>query len=144
MRTIKLWTLVVAACALTACGGASSDLSGGGVTNPGGGNTGGNTGGPPSGSATNAVTVGTSSFSPGNISVAAGSTVTWTWDSCGSDPYGYGTACISHDITFDDGSGLSSGAQSQGSFSRTFATAGTFKYHCSIHGTAMSGQVVVQ
>jgi plastocyanin len=34
--------------------------------------------------------------------------------------------------------------QDQGSFNRTFASAGTFKYHCLIHGSYMSGQVTVQ
>ena len=45
---------------------------------------------------------------------------------------------------FDDGSNISSGSQSSGTFSRTFTAAGTYKYHCTIHGSAMSGQVVVQ
>jgi plastocyanin len=141
MRTTRCVALLVGGLVIAACGSAGSDYSGGGVTSPGGNNNGGNPSGPPSG--TSAVSVGLSSFAPNNISVAAGTTVTWTWDSCGSDPYGYGTACVTHDISFDDGSGLTSGAQSQGSFARTFNTAGTFKYHCSIHGAAMSGQVVV-
>jgi plastocyanin len=71
--------------------------------------------------------------------------VTWKWDSC-SDPGAYGgySTCVSHNVTFDDGSNLSSGSQSSGTYSRTFPAAGTYKYHCSIHGAAMSGQVVVQ
>jgi len=67
--------------------------------------------------------------------------VTWTWNTCGSD--GYGITCVMHDVLFDDGA--TSGAQNSGTFARTFATAGTFNYHCSIHGAAvMSGVVTVQ
>jgi plastocyanin len=117
MRTSRVLALVAAGLVIAACGGAGTDFRGGGVTNPGGNNNGGNQPGPPSG--TNAVTVGLSSFSPNNISVSTGTTVTWTWDSCGEDPYGYGTTCVTHDISFDDGSGLSSGPQSEGSFART-------------------------
>ena len=31
-----------------------------------------------------------------------------------------------------------------GTYSHTFSTAGDFAYHCTIHGLAMSGSVVVQ
>ncbi len=36
-----------------------------------------------------------------------------------------------------------SGVLSSGSYSRTFTTAGTYHYFCSVHGTAMEGQVIV-
>jgi plastocyanin len=67
--------------------------------------------------------------------------VTWTWNSCSSDGYG-GTTCVAHSILFDDGT--ASGSQSDGSWARTFTTAGTYKYHCTIHGAAMSGTITVQ
>lgn len=90
------------------------------------------------------VTVGLSSFSPATVTVPASSTVTWAWNSCsGNDSYGTGTTCVTHNIVFDDGA-AGSGAMSSGSFTRTFTAAGTYPYHCSIHGAAMSGKVVVQ
>ena len=105
---------------------------------PGGGN---NTTNP------NTVTLVDSSFNPANLTVKAGQTVTWQWTACtdtsGGYGYGNGYACITHQIQFDDGTGTTSPKQDQGSFNRTFTTAGTFKYHCLIH-SQMSGQVVVQ
>jgi plastocyanin len=88
------------------------------------------------------VTVANNLFTPAKLSVASGSTVTWTWDTCsGGDGYGGGQTCVTHDIVFDDGT--TSGTQSQGSFQRRFTTAGTYAYHCSIHGAAMAGSVVI-
>ena len=131
------------ALAIAACGGGGS---GGGTTAP----TGGNNSPPPNPGdnnpvTTNTVTLTPDAFTPTNITVAKGTTVTWSWNSCttSGDGYGgYGTTCVTHNIMFDDG--VSSSAQSSGSFTRLFDVAGTFKYHCAIHGAAMSAQVVVQ
>jgi plastocyanin len=54
-----------------------------------------------------------------------------------SETYGGGSCTPSTDWT-------SVGPQATGSFSHTFPTAGTFKYYCQIHGSAMTGKVVVQ
>ncbi len=89
------------------------------------------------------ITVQNNSFSPATTTVPVGSTVTWTWNSCTGDGYG-GQACTDHSVVFDDGARTGSEVQSSGSFSSQFATAGTYNYHCSIHGTAMHGTVVVQ
>lgn len=93
----------------------------------------------------NAVTVVNNAFTPAATTVAVGTRVTWTWNTCsGGDGYGGGQqTCVAHDIVFDDGA-PGSGVQSSGTFGRTFSAAGTFPYHCSIHGTAMSGKVTVQ
>ncbi len=86
----------------------------------------------PSGSG-NTVTVGNNFFSPVDRSVAAGTTVTWSW----------ANGAVSHNVTFDDG-GPNSPTQSSGSFQRTFASPGTYPYHCTIHGAAvMHGTVAV-
>ena len=87
-------------------------------------------GGPPPGSSSN-VTVGNNFFQPSAITVAPGTTVKWTW-----------AGGVSHDVTFDDGT--KSATQSSGTYSRTFSTAGVYHYHCTIHGTMMSGTVTVE
>jgi plastocyanin len=112
--------------ALLACGG-GSDATGPGTT---GGNGGGGSTGPV---ATTSVDMSGNRFNPAAIKVASGATVTWS----NSDGY-------AHNITFD-GSVGSIGNFSTGSQSLQMpATAGTYAYHCTIHGPAMSGSVQVQ
>lgn len=69
-------------------------------------------------------------FEPAQVSIAAGSEVTWSH--AGRAP---------HTVTFDDGtdSGQLDGGDT---YSRTFAQAGTYDYHCAIHPT-MTGTVTV-
>lgn len=73
-------------------------------------------------------------FEPASIAVSVGDTVNWTWE---------GT----HNVVADDGSFTSGEATADSAFDHTFATAGTFKYYCSIHGSAggvgMAGTVTV-
>jgi plastocyanin len=66
-------------------------------------------------------------FDPAQLEVATGSTVVWAWSSGGR----------AHNVTFSDGE--ASGNQSSGTYERTFATAGAYPYHCTIHGTPTSG-----
>ena len=140
-RRIALTTFAVA---LAACGGSadSGGYTSGPSTTPTTPTTPGNTN--PGSVQTNSVTVSPSSFDPANISITVGTTVTWEWNSCSGDGYGGYSSCVSHAIVFDDGSGIASTTQSTGTFSRTFQTAGTFKYHCAIHGQSMSGQITVK
>lgn len=119
--------------ALYACGGGGSSSSNG-VTDPG-------TPPPPNGSTTR-LSVENNKYVPAHDSVGVGATLTWTWNTCTGDGYGNNT-CASHSVKFDDGVS-SSPIQSSGTFSRTFATAGTYTYHCAVHGTAMSGTILVQ
>jgi plastocyanin len=62
------------------------------------------------------------SFDPGQITVAPGTTVTWTNE--GPSP---------HTTTADDGSWDSGELQQGEDFSFTFDEPGTYTYHCSIH-----------
>ena len=127
------WTATAALIGLAACGGSS------GGTEPPQNNNGGGGGGP----VPVTVTVGNNDYAPDNVTVAAGSTVTWRWDSCSGDGYG-GEVCTSHSVTFDDG-GPSAAPKDAGTFARTFASAGSYTYYCTAHGrTAMSGRVLVQ
>ena len=119
------------------CGGSGGSGSNSLPTDPGtsGSNTGGGT------SHSLAVTVMNNAYTPSTTSVAKGSTVQWTWNACQGDGYG-GTECTAHSVTFDDG--VTSELQDKGSYTRTFDKAGTYKYHCSVHGAAMSGQVTIE
>jgi plastocyanin len=82
-------------------------------------------------------------FAPPTITVHVGDTVTWVHD---------GTA-VPHSVTADDGSFDSSPScpptclGAGASYQHTFSQAGTFAYHCRIHGAAggvgMAGTVVV-
>ena len=141
------WRYVVfatIAVTLSACGGSTDGTYNTGPSTPPNqqpSNPGNNS---PGGVATNSVTVAESSFNPSNINIPVGTTVTWSWDSCSGDGYGGYGSCVANEIVFDDGSGIVSQTQSTGTFSRAFNTAGTFKYHCAIHGQSMSGQVVVK
>jgi len=113
--------LIVAA----GCGGSGTDS----VT---GTTTGGTTGGTQTGgtSTTNAISVNDNFFSPNSTQVPVGATVTWTW-----------VGSSTHNVTFTD---ASSGDKTTGqSFSRTFSSAGTFNYRCTLHG-GMTGAVIVQ
>jgi amicyanin len=93
----------------------------------------------PSGSkmAVSITTSGTFAFSPATITIKVGTTVTWT-NNTGAP----------HTVTSDDGTTFDSGintpiAANGGTFSFTFAKAGTFTYHCQIH-PFMKATVIVQ
>ena len=129
--------LAIAVLSLAACGG-----GGGGSTGPYGGGTGGNNNNNSGGSTGNQVSVTNNKFTPSATTVAVGTTVTWDWNTCTNDPYGGGQTCVTHNVTFDDGT--TSGNKNDGTYSRTFNTAGTYDYHCTIHGLAMAGSVKAQ
>jgi plastocyanin len=131
-KRINTVSLILAA-TLYACGGGSSSSNG--VTDPG-------PPPPPVTGSTTSLSVENNKYVPAQDSVGVGATLTWTWNSCTGDGYG-GNTCTSHSVKFDDGVS-SSPIQSSGTFSRTFDTAGTYTYHCAVHGTAMAGTIVVK
>lgn len=83
--------------------------------------------------ATNSVTIQDFAFSPATITVKKGTTVTWT-----------NQDATAHTVTENDGrDGPKSGDLGKGqSYSFTYNSTGTFKYHCSIHPD-MLGTVTV-
>ncbi len=92
-------------------------------------NSSGSTSGTPSGSAT--VVAKNFTFSPANVAITVGGSVTWTNEDA-----------TTHNVEGDGG--ISSGDLAPGqSYTKNFATAGTYTYHCIIHPT-MTGTVVVK
>ena len=70
-------------------------------------------------------------FSPAILTVAAGSTVTWT-----------NKDAMNHTVTSDSTLFNSGNIVINGVYSYTFATVGTYSYHCSIH-PSMTAKVIV-
>lgn len=85
----------------------------------------------PGGSANVAATA-DQRFDPGTVTITAGGTVTWAF-------------AIQHNVTFNTAAppGGNIPNTSSGNVSRSFPTAGTYDYHCTLH-SGMNGQVVVQ
>jgi LPXTG-motif cell wall-anchored protein len=90
------------------------------------------------------VSIGDNFYSPATVTISAGQSVTWTYPNSGGS---------THSVTADDGSFNSSPGcpgninacmQPGDSYAHTFSSAGTFPYHCLVHGFAMSGTVIVQ
>lgn len=79
----------------------------------------------------NQVTIDGFAFAPATLTVAAGTTVTWT--NRDEEP---------HTVAASDGSFHSPGMGTGATFTHTFTDAGTFDYVCSIH-PMMRGTVVV-
>jgi plastocyanin len=119
---------------LTACGSSTSPSAGG----SGGGGYGGGGGGG-GGGHTTTITVGNNIFTPTPDTVGAGQ-VTFNWS----------TPSNGHTVTWDSGPGTGlpagSGLKSSGTYAATLQ-AGTYQYHCEIHGSpgsGMHGTIVVQ
>jgi plastocyanin len=124
-------------------GSATGLLPGGGTDTTGTGTPGGGTGTPPTAGV--AITVGNIFFTSGRNgssnaavdTVAAGGTVTWTWGTTGATP---------HSIQSVGSPSFTSSATQTGSGSTyqvTFAQPGTYQYDCAIHGSLMTGTIVV-
>jgi plastocyanin len=73
-------------------------------------------------------------YEPEDITVAAGTTVTWEWVDTE----------LPHNVVADDGTFNSGDLVTEGSYSFTFDEAGTYSYHCVAHkSTGMVGTVTV-
>ncbi len=91
------------------------------------GGSGDGTGGP----GTNEVWIKGMAFTPASITVTAGTTIKWT-----------NKDAITHTVTSNTGVFDSQNVNAGGTYSYTFATVGTYPYHCTIH-PSMTGSVVV-
>ena len=117
--------IVAAALALGACSGGSTPTAAPPSAAPASAAGGGG------GGTASAVTIQNFAFNPPTISVKVGAKVTWT----NQDSTGY-------TVTFDTGSDTSDTLANAATYDHTFATAGSFTYHCKIHPT-MKGTVTV-
>ena len=80
----------------------------------------------------NSVVVTDFKYTPVNINIAAGQSVTWVWQQ------GVHSA-TADDASFDSGVSAMVGH----TFTRAFPAAGVFPYHCTVHGLGMAGTVTV-
>lgn len=123
---MKISCLTLALFALAACGGGGNGGTGGGTPPPTG----------PTGPAPSTATVamGAETFSPSQVTIATGGTVTWN-----------NTSGVVHNVTFNAATGAPANVPDHGSGSnqRTFSVAGSFAYQCTLHA-GMTGQVSVQ
>jgi plastocyanin len=124
IRTTKRRRLVATAALLTAIVlGACSDDDDGGDSASGGAASAENDG--------NAVVIEDFAFKPGDLEIAAGTTVTFT----NKDEFAH--TATAKDKSFDSGS-----LDPDATFEHTFETAGTFEFLCAIHNS-MTGTITV-
>jgi len=76
----------------------------------------------PKGPGTNEIFIQNMAFSPSSISVAANTSITWT-----------NKDAIAHTVTSTEGLFDSAIIPAGGTYSHTFAVAGTFQYICTLH-----------
>ena len=79
----------------------------------------------------NEVWIQNMAFNPSTITVAAGTTITWT-----------NKDAVIHNVTSNTGLFSSGSISTGGTFSYTFSTSGTFSYYCTIH-PSMTASVTV-
>ncbi|MEO6398292.1 MAG: plastocyanin/azurin family copper-binding protein, partial [Tepidiformaceae bacterium] len=82
-----------------------------------------------------AVRVEDNAFSPPNLTVPAGATVTWGWS--GKNAHSVVAAWQGAAVQSKQFTG-------SGAFDFRFDAAGTFEYQCGVHGAAMAGKITVK
>jgi plastocyanin len=90
------------------------------------------TGGPAGAKGTASVDIVDFGFVQNSITIAPGTTVTWT-----------NTGQAPHTVTADSGAWTSDTLQNGDTFSWTFDKPGTYTYHCAVHPAKMTGTIVV-
>ncbi len=99
--------------------------------------------------ATIGVSIVNNTFEPAEIVIAEGDTVTWTVTTASGEPHTVTSAAAggaAQGASFDsktEDPGLTKLKDSGGTFSFTFAEAGTYAYLCTVHPTEMTGTVEV-
>ncbi|HJQ54325.1 MAG TPA: plastocyanin/azurin family copper-binding protein [Gemmatimonadaceae bacterium] len=123
-RHIRSLSIALSLAAALACGSGTGPYGGGGGGGP-----------PPPPPPATVEAKPTLVFTPGNLTINAGETMTFAFGSVG------------HNVTFDNRVAATPadipGANANKSVQRTFAVAGIYPYHCNIH-PGMAGSVTVQ
>jgi plastocyanin len=90
-----------------------------------------------SGGTATSVNVCDNFFAPASSPITTSAGITWTWR--GGDQ---------HNVTFEDPGFTNSATKTSGTHTQSFASAGTFRYRCTIHSSnfasGMVGSVTVQ
>jgi plastocyanin len=90
---------------------------------------------PPTGGHSTTITVSNNQFLPRPDTIPAGN-ITFHWSA----------GAITHNVTWDGGPTTPAGSGNRADGDPDFVaslSAGTYTYHCSIHGASMSGSIVV-
>lgn len=90
-----------------------------------------------SGGRSTSITVGNDFYSITPDTVASGAQITWTW----------ATPSNGHSVNWDSGPTAlpaNSATMTSGTYNATLTVAGTYHYHCIVHGAAMSGTIVIE
>jgi plastocyanin len=136
MRNFSVIAAFVAVIVTAACGGSSSTAAGVIGVAPGtpGGSGGTSSGGGGATPGPDTINVGNDFFSPSSLTVPVNTLVTWVWL----------PGDVIHTVTDNADTTIMSAFQSSGTYARKFTVAGSYPYHCSIHGFAMTGVITVQ
>lgn len=124
--TIPRLSLLVAALAMSACGGATASSDSGTASNS-----------TPGGGAAAALTVSAHDFgfSPSTLTVAPGSTVTLTFKNTGAVKHNITASSVNVNVDGDPGSTQTA--------TFTAPLSGTIAFHCEYHPTQMTGTITV-
>jgi plastocyanin len=131
LRPLLAVVALMAVLAVAGCGSSGGGTSSSGSSTPASTATP-TSGGSAAASGGSTVEIANFMFTPMTLTVSAGTTVTWKFDD--STP---------HTVAADDNSFMSPPMSKGQTYTHTFATAGTVKYHCSIH-PFMTGVIVVK
>ena len=135
MRLRNTLFTIIALAGLAACGSNGYGTGGGGIGGGGGGGGGGPVGSVTVGSGIQFVSGHNGTMNPAVDTISVGGTATWTW-----------TGGLPHSVqSVGSPSFASSGTLTgSGTYSVTFAVAGTYQYNCAVHGSLMTGTIVVR
>ena len=130
MRLRNTLFTIIALAGLAACGSNYGTGTGGG-----GGGGGGPVGSVTVGSGIQFVSGHNGTMNPAVDTIPVGGTATWTW-----------TGSLPHSVqSVGSPSFASSGTLTgSGTYAVTFPAAGTYNYNCAVHGSLMTGTIVVQ
>jgi plastocyanin len=90
------------------------------------------------------VTVNDFFFAPTAVTIAKGGAVKWVWSAANSNPHTVHLKSGPKGLEDKGSYSTRTSAVSEARFRKTFETAGTYKYICTIHPTLMKMTVVVK